>query len=78
MNRAKISDSEDMPAAIDFRGGERGRYAKRFAQGTNLVLLEPDVAKVFPDSDAVNAALRVVLRASSQAGPTRKSRRRAG
>jgi hypothetical protein len=77
MSSVKTSDP-DMPPEIDFHGGERGRYAKRFSQGTNLVLLEPDVAKVFPDSDAVNAALRVVLRASSQAAPLRKSRRRTG
>lgn len=42
----------------DFRGGVRGKYAKRYAQGTNLVLLEPDVAKVFPNSRSVNKALR--------------------
>jgi hypothetical protein len=78
MSRAKTSDPDEMPAEIDFRGGERGRYAKRFAQGTNLVLLAPDVAKVFPDSDAVNAALRVVLTASSHAAPARKARRRTG
>jgi len=78
MRRAKTSSEDEMPAEIDFRGGERGRYAKRFAEGTNLVLLAPDVAKVFPDSDAVNAALRVVLRASVQAGQRRKSKRRAG
>jgi len=67
-----------MPAEIDFRGGERGRYAKRFAQGTNLVLLAPDVAEVFSDSDSVNAALRIVLRASARATPPRRNKRRAG
>lgn len=74
----KARSSDEMPREIDFRGGERGRYAKRFAEGTNLVLLAPDVAKVFPDSDSVNAALRVVLRASARAPQPRKGRRRAG
>jgi hypothetical protein len=65
-----------MPPEIDFHGGERGRYAKRYSEGTNLILLAPDVAEVFPDSDAVNAALRVVLRASARVNQ-RKNRRRA-
>ena len=78
MRKAKSTDAPEMPAEIDFSGGERGRYAKRFAEGTNLVMLEPDVAEAFPDSESVNAALRVVLRASVKAGQQRKSRRRAG
>ena len=73
----KSTDAPEMPAEIDFSGGECGRYAKRFAEGTNLVMLEPDVAEVFPDSESVNAALRVVLRASVKARQQRKSRRRA-
>jgi len=43
------------------RGGVRGKYAKRFQQGTNLVLLSPDVAKYFPDERSVNAALRSLV-----------------
>lgn len=78
MSKAKISDELEMPAEIDFRGGERGRYAKRFAEGTNLVVLAPDVAEVFPDSESVNAALRIVLRASERASQQRRSSRRAG
>jgi hypothetical protein len=78
MRKPKVTDDPDMPAEIDFRGGERGRYAKRFAEGTNLVLLAPDVAEVFPDSDSVNAALRVILRAIARANQSRRNRRRAG
>lgn len=44
------------------KGAERGKYAKRYAEGTNLVLLAPDVAAAFPTEDAVNEALRLVLR----------------
>jgi len=36
----------------------RGKYAKRYAQGSNVVVIEPDVAKIFPDHDSVNHALR--------------------
>jgi hypothetical protein len=43
------------------KGGVRGKYAKRFRQGTNLVLLSPDVARYFPDETAVNAALRSLV-----------------
>lgn len=35
-----------------------GKYAKRYAEGTNVVVIEPDVAKIFPDHDSVNQALR--------------------
>jgi hypothetical protein len=43
------------------KGAVRGKYAQRFRTGTNLVLLEPDVAKGFPNGRAVNEALRLVL-----------------
>ena len=44
----------------DFRGGVRGKYAARFAEGTRLVVLDPDVAELCPDSAAVNEALRLL------------------
>ena len=43
------------------RTGVRGKYAERYKAGTNLVLLDPDVAKAFPDEQSVNNALRLVL-----------------
>jgi len=46
----------------DFSGGVRGRDARRFEEGTNVVILEPDLAEAFPDSESVNAALREWLR----------------
>jgi hypothetical protein len=46
----------------DFSQGERGKYARRYAQGTNVVVLEPDVAKAFPNSKAVNVSLRGIIR----------------
>jgi hypothetical protein len=46
---------------IDFSGGVRGKYYERYKQGTNVVLLEPDLAKVFRDSAVVNQALREYL-----------------
>ena len=42
----------------DFKGGVRGKYAKRYAEGTNVVVVDADVARFFPDHDSVNDALR--------------------
>jgi hypothetical protein len=39
----------------------RGKYAKRYAQGTNVVLIEPDVARYFPDQESVNESLRCLV-----------------
>ncbi len=50
----------EMRPEYDFSEGERGKYAVRFQEGTNVVVLEPDVAAAFPTSEAVNAALRKV------------------
>jgi hypothetical protein len=57
---------DEMREEYDFSGGVRGKYAARFAEGTNLVLLAPDVAAVFPTATAVNRALRAVIRGRSK------------
>jgi len=44
------------------KGGARGKYAARYHAGTNLVLLEPEVAKAFPNEKAVNEALKLVIK----------------
>jgi hypothetical protein len=54
------ADSDDILPEYDFSKARRSPYAARFRKGTNLVLLEPDVAKDFPDSAAVNEALRAL------------------
>ena len=56
---------EQMRAEYDFVGGVRGKYAARFAEGTNLVLLAPDVAAVFSTRSAVNKALRELIKSRS-------------
>ena len=43
------------------KGGVRGKYVKRYREGTNLVLLAPDVARAFPTEESVNEALRLVV-----------------
>ena len=44
----------------DFNIGSRGKYAKQFAEGSNIILLDPDVLKDFPDAESVNETLRAV------------------
>lgn len=62
MKKANEEQSQDeMRAEYDFSNGVRGKYYQRYRQGTNVVLLEPDLAKVFRDSDSVNIALRQFL-----------------
>ena len=60
-NQDDASAADDMRPEYDLRGGVRGKYYERYKQGTNVVLLEADVAKVFRDSATVNQALRQYL-----------------
>lgn len=53
--------SNGVRAEYDFHGRVRGKYARGYAHGTNVVLLDPDVAKVFPDAASVNRALRTLV-----------------
>ena len=53
--------AEEMLPEYDFSKGERGKYAKRFAEGSNIVVVEPDLVEVFPTSASVNEALRQVV-----------------
>lgn len=71
------TDKDDLRPEYDsdFSKADRGRYAKRMkTQGSNLVLVEPDLAKAFPDSASVNAALRSVVEfAKLSAGITQRT-----
>jgi len=61
----------DMKSEYDFSQGVRGKYAARFAEGSNVIVLDPDVAEVFSDARAVNEALRLLDRSArnSQKAP---------
>jgi hypothetical protein len=66
MKKRQVNENDDeLRPEYDLRqllrGAVRGKYAGRYRAGTNLVLLEPDVAKAFPNGRAVNEALRLVL-----------------
>ena len=54
----KNNRDPDRLKKYDFTRGVRGKYAKRYAQGTNVVVIDPDVAEYFPDHDSVNESLR--------------------
>ena len=59
VNNLKSTKAE-MAAEYDFTGGVRGQYARRYAQGSNVVVLAPDVAKIFSSADEVNRSLRAL------------------
>ena len=58
------------------RGGVRGKYYRRATTGSNLVLIEPDLMKVFPDSESVNRALRLLADAAQAATASKRGRAR--
>ncbi len=66
---------ETMLPEYDFSKAQRGVTAARYARGSNIIVLEPDVAAAFPDAASVNEALRALLRI---ARPVRRTRRKAG
>lgn len=65
MKKDKENEMEDeLLAEYDFskmKGGVRGKYVERYRAGTNLVLLDPDIAQAFPNDAAVNEALRMLI-----------------
>ena len=57
----RVAEADTMRSEYDFSKGVRNKYAARFAPGATFVLLEPDVAKVFANGEAVNRALRALI-----------------
>jgi hypothetical protein len=66
MSEELNKEPAEMLDEYDFSRGVVGKYAKQYAEGTNIVLLDPDVAKVFPNSEAVNQALRAIAQIIQQ------------
>jgi hypothetical protein len=78
MNKAKLDELRPEYHREDLGPGVRGKYFESYRKGTNLVLLSPDVAKAFPTEDAVNDALRSLIKiARKSTGLTRRSTGRA-
>jgi len=70
------SEKDTMRPEYDFSKAERGITARRYAEGTNVVLLDPDVAEIFPNGRAVNEALRTIarlMRATSRKAPRKRT-----
>ncbi len=63
-NKKKQGSEPEMREEYDFSKGLRGKYAGRFTEGSNVIVLDPDVAEVFGDGRAVNEALRVLARSA--------------
>lgn len=63
MSKSPKSSDPDMRDEYDFSGAVRGKYAQRFREGSNVVVLDPDVAAEFTTTEQVNDALRVLIRA---------------
>lgn len=74
-----VEPNDDLRPEYDLsrlQGGVRGKYYQRAAVGTNLVLIEPDLAAFFPNAEAVNRALRVLAEAAKSATAPKRRRTR--
>ena len=73
-NRDELRPEYDLS---QLKGGVRGKYYREAAAGTNLVLIEPELANVFPDTESVNRALRLLADTAQSATAKKGSRRKA-
>lgn len=76
--KAKSTERDTLRAEYhreDLGAGVRGKYAEQFKEGSNLVLLAPDVAEAFPTPRAVNDALRALIDLAQRSGHPRRSRK---
>lgn len=76
MKKSSGRKSDEMRPEYDFSKGVRGKHAARYAEGTNVMVIDPQVLDVFPDGDAVNQALRAlapVLRQQRRAAKKRRT-----
>lgn len=72
MKNVESDEDDELRPEYDFstmKGGVRGKYVERYREGTNLVLLDPDIAAAFPDGKAVNDALRLLPQNRQSAQP---------
>lgn len=82
MSRKRKLETDEMRPEYDFSQGIRGKYFQRYLQASNVVVLEPDVAAAFPNAEAVNDALRGLMRVAQRSaglirtsgGPARRTK----
>jgi hypothetical protein len=75
MKKVEDEQQDELRPEYNFsqlKGRVRGKYAERYREGTNLVLLDPDVAAAFPDAKAVNEALRLLIDVAQRQGSQRR------
>ena len=74
----EVQSDDEMRAEYDFSKGVRGKHFKRMQEGTNIVLIAPDLLDTFPDSEAINDALRSLKKiVTRSAKPTHRQRKTA-
>jgi uncharacterized DUF497 family protein len=71
-SRVSVDDLRKEYDLSSLKSGVRGKYYRKAMEGTNLVLLDPDTAEVFPDSESVNRALRMLAETARAAAPVRR------
>lgn len=64
--RVKVPSEPEMLEEYDFSKGVRGKYARRYVAGSNVIVLSPDLARIFPNSESVTKALRVLVEIAQQ------------
>ena len=74
--RPEAADPDEIRSEYDWSKATRNPYARRFAQGSNIVVLEPDVAALFPNSASVNEALRSLASVIGGSKRKRSAKRR--
>ena len=71
VNESNMSKA-DIPQEVNFQGGRRGLHATRYASGTNMIALEPDVARTFKTAEQVNRVLRTFIAAAAEIAPVKR------
>jgi hypothetical protein len=76
MSLKKMENKSDILEEYDFSKGIRGKYTKRYAEGTNIVAIDPDISEYFPDQESVNSSLRSLMSIIKRRFPKSSSVRR--
>jgi hypothetical protein len=70
MSDQNLTEHDEMREEYDFSNSQPNPYAEKMSKGSNLVLIEPEIFKIFPSSEAVNGALRILIKAAKEAEST--------
>jgi hypothetical protein len=73
MSQARNQKADELRAEYDFSGGVRGKHHRGYKAGSNVIVLDPDVADAFPDASSVNRALRLLVELAKKELPSKQS-----